>query len=130
MTLVIDASVAVAALTDRSADGEWSRAILPNDGLFAAALMPFEASNVLRRLVGQSVISADLGALALRDLIALPVDLLDHDVLALRIWELRHNLTAYDAAYVAAAELVDAPLATLDRRLAAAPGPRCDFRVP
>lgn len=130
MTLVVDASVAVAALTDRSTDGEWSRATLANDGLFAAALMPFEVSNVLRRLVGRSVISADLGALALRDLIALPVDLLDHDVLALRIWELRPNLTAYDAAYVAVAELVDAPLATLDRRLAAAPGPRCDFRVP
>jgi predicted nucleic acid-binding protein len=95
-----------------------------------AAHMPFEVSNVLRRLVDQTVVSADLAALALRDLIAMPVDLLAHDVLALRIWELRHNLTAYDAAHVAAAELVDAPLATLDRRLAAAPGTRCEFWLP
>lgn len=130
MTLVVDASVAVAALTDRSTAGEWSRTTLANDGLFAAAHMPFEVSNVLRRLVGRSVISADIGALALRDLMAMPVDLLHHDVLALRIWELRDNLTAYDAAYVAVAELVGAPLATLDRRLAEAPGPRCEFELP
>jgi predicted nucleic acid-binding protein len=130
VTLVVDASVAIAALTDRSTDGEWSRSLLSGASLFAAAHMPFEVSNVLRRLVDQSVVSADLAALALRDLIAMPVDLLGHDVLALRIWQLRHNLTSYDAAYVAAAELVDAPLATLDRRLAAAPGTRCKFRLP
>jgi predicted nucleic acid-binding protein len=130
VTLVVDASVAIAALTDGSTDGEWSRTELSGVHLFATAHMPFEVSNVLRRMTDQSVVSPDFAALALRDLIAMPVDLLAHDVLALRIWELRHNLGAYDAAHVAAAELVDAPLATLDRRLAATPGTRCEFRLP
>jgi predicted nucleic acid-binding protein len=56
------------------------------------------------------------------DLADLPLDRYSHEFLLLRIWELRHNLTAYDAAYVALAEALDAPLLTCDRALAAVPG--------
>lgn len=74
--------------------------------------------------------SPDQAALAHQDLLALPTQLFAHDVLADRIWGLRHTVTAYDAAYVALAEGLDIALATLDRRLADASGPTCRFELP
>jgi predicted nucleic acid-binding protein len=59
--------------------------------------------------------------------VQLRVDLFPYEVVAARVWELRHNMTAYDAWYVALAEALDSPLATLDARLARAAGPRCRF---
>jgi hypothetical protein len=66
--------------------------------------------------------SQDLGRNPAADLSDLPMHRYPHDVLLPRIWELRHNLTAYDAVYVALAEALDAPLLTRDRRLATASG--------
>lgn len=67
--------------------------------------------------------------LALADLIALPVRRVAHRLLLARCWELRHNLTVYDAAYVALAELLSLTLVTADGRLSAAPGLRCQVEV-
>jgi predicted nucleic acid-binding protein len=75
-------------------------------------------------------LSADAGALSHRDLVELPVTIFPFEPLADRVWNLHPAVTAYDAAYVALAEELDAPLVTLDRRLAAAPGLRCSFRLP
>lgn len=66
-------------------------------------------------------------SLAHEDLLALPVELFGHAPLARRAWELRSAVTAYDACYVALAEALEAPLATLDQRLARAPGLRCQL---
>lgn len=84
-----------------------------------------DASAVLAGRLG-----ADVGALAHRDLVELPLTNFPFEPLADRVWELPPGVTAYDAAYVALAEALGAPLWTLDRRLAAAPGPRCSFRLP
>jgi predicted nucleic acid-binding protein len=72
----------------------------------------------------------EVAALAHRDLVELPVTVFPFEALADRVWELHPTVTACDAAFVALAEELDAPLWTLDRRLTAAPGPRCAFRTP
>ncbi|MEM9033586.1 MAG: type II toxin-antitoxin system VapC family toxin [Actinomycetota bacterium] len=92
--------------------------------------MPAEVASVLRRAAIAGDLSDDVGALAHADLLGLRIELVDDDTVGTRIWELRHDLTSYDAWYVAVAELLDVPLATLDHRLVASPGPRCAFRSP
>lgn len=126
MTLVIDASVAVAALVDNGSDGLWAEGFLSTD-LVAPQLIYAEVANVLRRAVQAGTLSNDFACIAYGDLLALRIQSVSYELVAKRVWELRHNLTAYDAWYVAVAELLGLPLATLDRRLMAAPGPTCDF---
>jgi predicted nucleic acid-binding protein len=91
--------------------------------------MPAEAANILRRSAAAGAISAQQASLAHADLLDLRVELFPYMPFAGRIWELRENVTCYDAWYVAIAEALNAPLATLDARLANAPGPRCRFVV-
>lgn len=130
MTTVIDASMVVAAMVDDGPDGAWADGILSRGRLAAPHHMPIEVANILRRAGLSGDVSPDTATLAHADLMALDVDLFPYAVVADRTWELRVNVSAYDACYVALAELLDAELATLDRRLARAPGPRCRFRVP
>ena len=92
--------------------------------------MPAEVTNVLRRAVRSGDLSADAAAMAQADLLALRMDLFPYEPFASRVWELRENVTAYDAWYVALAESLDASLATLDVRLSRASGARCRFRTP
>lgn len=128
--LVVDASVVVAALVDGGPVGRWADSLLEVHRLVAPSLMTYEVANILRRTQLRGDISPDVATLAHQDLLALPIQLFAHDVLADRIWELRHTVTAYDAAYVALAEGLDIALATLDRRLAEASGPTCSFELP
>ena len=129
-TLVVDASVVVAALIDGGPVGGWADALVESHRLVAPSLMPFEVVNILRRVELRGDISSDVATLAHQDLLAMAVTTFAHDVVADRIWELRHTVTAYDAGYVALAEGLDVGLATLDRRLAVAPGPVCAFVLP
>ena len=130
MTLVVDASVVVAALVDGGDIGLWAEATLRSGPLAAPHLMPVEVANILRRSALAGEISSDTAALAHADLLDLRVDLIAYEVVAERAWELRDNLTLYDAWYAAVAELLDAELATLDLRLARAAGPKCGFLLP
>jgi predicted nucleic acid-binding protein len=130
VTLVIDSSAVVAALTDGGDDGEWARAAVRGHALVAPSHLFVEASNVLRRLVLAGGLTGDLGALAHEDLMQLSVTSIGFEVLARRVWALHPNLTAYDAAYVALAEELGAPLLTLDARLARASGTTCSFLLP
>lgn len=130
MTVVVDASVVVAALVDTGPDGRWAEDVLTADDLAAPHLLPVEAGNILRRLALHGEISEDAAALAHADLLDLRVALFPYALDAWRVWELRHNLTTYDAWYVALAESLEARLATLDTRLANAAGTRCEFRLP
>lgn len=129
MTVVIDASALVAALVDSGPDGQWAESLLTSD-LAAPHLLPVEVANVLRRAVNSGGVTDDIASIAHADLLDLRVGLISYDTVAVRAWELRYNLTSYDAWYVAVAELLDAPLATLDQRLVNASGPTCAFRTP
>jgi predicted nucleic acid-binding protein len=91
-----------------------------NERLHAPHLIDLEIAQVVRRYVRSGVISAERGAEALSDLVDFPLTRYPHFVLLTRIWEMRHDLTAYDAAYLALAEALDARLITRDRALARA----------
>ena len=130
MTLVVDASMVVAGLTDSGTDGLWAESLLAGESLAAPHLMAVEAANILRRAALAGDISADVASLAHADLLDLRVEVFPYQPCAARVWELRGNVTCYDGWYVAVAELLDAPLATLDGRLAHSPGPRCQFLLP
>ncbi len=130
MTIVVDASTVVAALVDRGPDGTWAETVLVAGPLAAPHLLPAEVANILRRASIAGHITADVAALAHANLLTLRVDLYDYEPLAERIWALGHYVSSYDAWYVALAESLDAPLATLDRALTRAPGPQCRFVHP
>jgi predicted nucleic acid-binding protein len=130
MTLVIDSGLVVAALVDSGQVGTWADRLLATDDLAAPHPMPVEVANVLRRGAMAGEISPDTAALAHADLLSLRVELFAYEPFATRVWELRENVTAYDGWYVALAESLGAKLATLDLRLAKAPGPRCVFATP
>jgi predicted nucleic acid-binding protein len=130
VTLVVDSSSVVAALVDGGPAGAWARETLASEPLAAPHLMPVEVANILRRAARAGELTADVATLAHGDLMELQVDLFPYEPFADRVWGLRHSLTAYDAWYVALAEAIAAPLATLDARLARATGPRCPFRTP
>ena len=128
--VVCDASALVTVLLDSGGDGLWIAARLSGAELCAPDLLPFECANILRRHELSGLVSADQAAQAHADLLDLPIDFFPYETVAQRVWELRRNLTSYDAAYVALAELLDAPLITLDRRLLTAPGIACEVEVP
>jgi len=128
--LVVDAAFVVAVLVDGGREGTWADGLLAGEALAAPHLMPVEVANILRRAVASGELTGDAASLAHADLLALRIDLFPYGPFASRVWELRENVTCYDAWYVALAEVVDAPLATLDVRLSRAPGPRCRFQVP
>lgn len=130
MTLVVDTSVIVAWLVDGGSDGTWAEQLVGGTALAAPHLMPAEATNILRRAAQAGDISHDVATLALHDLLDLRVEYFPFAPFATRVWELRSNVASYDAWYVSLAESLYSPLATLDRRLGRAPGPRCEFLMP
>jgi predicted nucleic acid-binding protein len=121
--IVVDASALLEILLRTPAAGAVEeRLFAPGQTLHAPHLLDVEAAQVIRRYAASGGIDGERGRLALDDLADFPLRRYPHDFLLPRIWSLRNNLTAYDAAYVALAEALDAPLLTRDRRLAAAPG--------
>ena len=126
MTVVVDASVLVAALVDSGPEGKWAESLIAGGALACPELALAEASNILRRLERARKISRLEANSAHRDLLRLDVELFAFGPFAPRVWELRSNLSSYDAWYVAMAEAFDCPLATLDRKLGRATGPKCE----
>lgn len=130
MTVVVDATVVVAALTDAGEAGQWAESIIAGGALAAPALLLVESANVLRRLERRNNISILEANSAHRDLLHLDVELFPYEPFASRVWDLRHNVSSYDAWYVAIAEALGGKLATLDGRLCRAAGPTCPFLTP
>jgi predicted nucleic acid-binding protein len=127
--LVVDASVLVVALADDGPDGDQARARLRGEQLAAPELLDVEVASVLRRQVRLGAAAPRRAELALADLAAAPVARAPHQPLLGRCWELRDNLTIYDATYVALAEALGVDFLTGDVRLANANGPRCRIEV-
>jgi predicted nucleic acid-binding protein len=130
LSIVVDSSVLVAALVDTSAQGAWAEDMLASGSLNAPELARVETANILRRLERAKLITAPEASVAHNDLMALNLELFSYDPFADRIWELRHTVTCYDAWYVAMAETLGLPLATMDNKLAKAKGPICKFLTP
>jgi predicted nucleic acid-binding protein len=130
LSVVVDSSVLVAALVDTGSPGTWAEEILASGSLHAPELARAEATNILRRLERAKQITTPEANAAHDDLMQPSLALFSFDPFAERIWELRHTVTSYDAWYVALAEALKLPLATLDERLSKATGVRCDFLTP
>ena len=127
--IVVDASVLAPALADDGPDGDRARQRLAGETLAAPALVDLEVASVVRRAALGGRLDGRRSGQALNDLSALPLRRASHVPLLPRIWELRANLTVYDAAYVALAELLGAAMLTADARLIRAPGARCDVEL-
>ena len=120
--IVVDASAAVVLLLGTALGSAVAERIFdPAESLHAPELLDLEIARVLRRYERARIIDAARAEAALRDLADLPIERYSHRLLLPRAWELRVNLTIYDAVYIALAELLDAPLLTGDGALALAP---------
>ena len=123
--IVVDASVVATALADDSDDGTSVRSRLAGEHLVAPHLIDLEVTSVVRRLNASGHLTDQRARQALDDLTALRLDRAPHLPLIDRCWELRANVTVYDASYVALAEALGATLVTADAALSRAPGLRC-----
>jgi predicted nucleic acid-binding protein len=119
--IVLDASAAVEVLLGGRNAGAIEERMKP-ERIGAPHVIDAEVANVLRRFNSRGELTAARGQEALAQLMELGIVRYGHVLLLPRIWELRHNMTAFDAAYVALAEVLGVPLVTTDARLAAAPG--------
>ena len=130
MSIVVDSSVIVAALIDGGPHGEWAEDVLAGSSLQAPELVQVEATNVFRRLERAKLITAPEANAAQDDLMQLAIELFPFEPFAGRVWQLRHNVTSYDAWYIAIAEALKLSLATLDEPLAKTKGVTCKFLTP
>jgi predicted nucleic acid-binding protein len=121
--IVLDASATVDWLLQTSAGQRIEKRIYSrNETLYAPHLLDLEVAQVFRRLASQGVVSVHRAGEAIRDLLDVRITRYPHLVLLPRIWQLRHNFSAYDAAYIVLAEKLGAALVTRDARLASASG--------
>jgi predicted nucleic acid-binding protein len=123
--IVVDASAGVLALLNDSD----ARAMLAEEAVVCPHLADSEIAQALRSLVLRDAIEVSAAERALDVWARLGVQRVAVSGLLGRVWQLRDNLTAYDATYVAVAEAFEVPLVTADARLARAPGPRCTITV-
>ena len=127
--IVVDASAVIEWLIGNSRGQAVARA-LKGGNLHAPAHLDIEVAQVTRRLARNAVITPARGRAMLELLAEAPIRRLPLEPLLPRVWALRANLTAYDAAYVALAEVLPAPLLTFDRKIPAASGHRAHVVVP
>ncbi|MCO7219759.1 type II toxin-antitoxin system VapC family toxin [Klenkia sp. PcliD-1-E] len=127
--LVVDAGVLVPAVLDDGATGRRVRSRLGGEALAVPELADLEVVSVVRRQVLRRAVTPDRAGRALAHLADLPAARHGHRPFLDRCWELRDALTAYDAVYVALAEVLGATLLTADERMARSPGPRCPVEV-
>ncbi len=130
MNAVVNASVLVAALVDTGPEGLWAESVVSEGPLAAPELALVEATNILRGLELSGQVSPMEAKAAHRDLLRMDIEFCPFAPFSDRVWELRANVTSYDAWYVALAEAFDYPLLTLDHRLSRARGPRCPVVTP
>lgn len=130
MNIVVDSSVIVSALVDSGPDGDWAEEIIAGGLLLAPELILAEVTSSVRRLERAKLITMPAANAAQDDLMQLNIELFPFAPFAGRIWALRHHVTSYDAWYVAVAEVLELPLATLDGSLSKSNGVACKFLTP
>jgi predicted nucleic acid-binding protein len=128
--LVVDTSAVLAALAQKPPDQALVARLSDDGDLHAPHLIDIELLNALRGLVRGGVLNADRAEDVRTDVADLALTRYGHEPLADRIWALRENLSAYDAAFVALAEALEVPLVTCDSRLANAPGVTAELFPP
>jgi len=128
--MVVDSSVLVAALLDSGPRGAWAETVLARGSRYAPQVVYAEATNIFRRLERAKLITTPEANAALDDLMQLEMELFAFEPFAERIWQLRHSMTSYDAWYVALAEALKLPLATLDGPLSRSKKITCEFLTP
>jgi len=129
VTVVADTSALLSALVDAGSAGEAARAARNVSDLIAPALIDVELVHALRGRVRGGKLEARIAVQSIADLRRIPMERCDMLPLLDLVWQLRENLTAYDATFVALAEAFDAVLVTGDERLAKSTGPRCGFQI-
>jgi predicted nucleic acid-binding protein len=128
--IVLDASVVVDLLLNRPSAAHLARRLRdPDEALHAPHLIDLEVAQTLRRYQAIGELSPQRARQSLLEFAQMPIERHPHWPFLRRIWELRRNLTAYDAAYVALAEVLESPLLTCDRALASAPGHRATVQL-
>ena len=127
--IVVDASVLAPVVIDDGDDGHRARARLRGQYMSAPCLVDVEVMSAIRQIAQARAVDDRRVRQALVDLMASPLRRVPHTPLLPRVWALRHNVTPYDAAYVALAEAIGAPLLTADRRLASAHGVECEIEL-
>jgi predicted nucleic acid-binding protein len=128
--IVLDASAALDLLLERGDRGEWVARRVAREGVVAAPhLLDLEVASAVRRRERSGEIGAARGRAALEDLAVMPLRRYPATALLGRVWQLRGTLTAYDAAYVALAEALGAPLVTMDERLGRSGGHRATIEA-
>lgn len=127
--IVVDTSAVIGVLAGQPRVARLVDRVINEGDLHAPHLIDVEFQHALRRLVVAGAISDDRAADARMDFADLTIVRYPHVSLADRMWELRHNVTAYDAAFLALAEALGAPLVTCDARLARAPGHAASVEV-
>jgi len=126
---VTDAGVWIRAIVDEEPGGSARMRLMPHALVASPALIDLEFTDVLRGLVTKKSINVRQAQRALTEFMQAPIQRYAHLALLDRIWRLRANLTAYDASYVALAEVLGVDLLTIDARLASVPGIRCHVEV-
>jgi predicted nucleic acid-binding protein len=127
MNVVVDSPTIISVLVDGGPHGGWAEQLVANHVLYAPQLLLVEKTKVFRRLERSHHLATAETNAALEDRMQLAIELLPLEPFVERIWDLRQALTSYDAWYVAVAEALHFPLATLDEHLANTTGPKCQF---
>ncbi len=128
--IVVDASALLEVLLQTEASSVVEARLFGGSTLHAPHLLDLEVAQVLRRYERSGVLTAQRAREALDDLADLRIERYPHALFLSRIWALRANATAYDTCYLALAEALDAPLLTMDRRLASVPGHGAVVEIP
>ena len=130
MTQVIDASALLLMHLDSGERGEWARRLIDEGELVAPMLIRAEVANALRRMVANNDVSQDHAVATLENIISVDIALRQFEPYVQRVWQLRHNASAYDAWYLAIAEDLDCRLVTGDRRISSVPAVQCEVVTP
>ena len=126
MAIEVDASTLIAAFADFGERGEWAQNAIEGQDLYSPSHLFVECAHGIRRMERDGDLTTFEALVAFQSMQSLAIELHPFEPYSERIWALRHNVTPYDAWYVAMAEALGCPLVTFDRRLSRVSGIECE----